>query len=72
MRVTASFANPYLVMTYTVSLLAIGWVIGAHWGYSLTSGWMLFFGTIFLSLHDAAIAVLLAMAATKAAASGKN
>jgi hypothetical protein len=30
MRVTVSFANPFLVTIYTVTLLMIGFAIGAH------------------------------------------
>ena len=65
MKVTVNFGNPFTVTVYTVSLLMIGWAIGAHWGHTLSSAWMIFFATILLLLHDAAIAILLAMAAIK-------
>jgi hypothetical protein len=71
MKVTISFGNPFAAMVYTVALLMIGWAIGAHWGHTLSSAWMVFFATIFLLLHDAAIAILLAIAATKVTSSGK-
>lgn len=72
MKVTITFANPFLVIIYTVAMLMIGWAIGAHWGHTLTAGWLLFVATIFLFLHDACIAILLAMAATRVVASGKR
>lgn len=72
MRVTVSFANPFLVTIYTVTLLMIGFAIGAHWGHTLTAGWMLLLATVFLLIHDCAIAVLLAIAATKVASSGSK
>lgn len=65
MQITVRFGNPFLVMVYTASLLMIGWAIGAHWGHTVTAGWMVFLATICLLLHDAAIAILLAIAATK-------
>jgi hypothetical protein len=71
-KVTVSFGNPFLVMIYTTSMLAIGWAIGSHWGGTLTSAWMLFLATMFLFLHDACVAVLLAVAATKVASYGKS
>jgi hypothetical protein len=71
MKVTVTFGNPFAVATYTVALLAIGWAIGAHFKNTVSSEWMIFFATIFLLLHDAAIAILLAIAATKVASSGK-
>lgn len=70
MKVTVSFANPVLVMLYTASMLAIGWGIGSHWGGTVTSAWMLFFATVFLFLHDACIAILLAMAASRVVSAG--
>jgi len=72
MNVTVRLANPFLVTIYTVTLLMIGFAIGAHYGHTLTAGWMLFFATIFLLLHDVAIAVVLAIAATKVASSGRS
>ena len=66
MKVTVSFGNPFTVTAYTVSLLMIGWAIGARFGHTLLSGWMVFLATILLLLHDAAFAILLAMAAIKA------
>jgi hypothetical protein len=71
-KVTDRFGNPFLMTIYTASMVAIGWAIGSHWGSTLTSARMLFFATIFLFLHDACIAVLSAIAATKVASSGKN
>jgi hypothetical protein len=71
-KVTVRFGNPFLMTIYTASMLAIGWAIGSHWGSTLTSAWMLFFATIFLFLHDACVAVLSAIAATKVASSGKD
>jgi hypothetical protein len=71
-KVTVRFGNPFVMTIYTASMLATGWAIGSHWGSTLTSAWMLFFATIFLFLHDACIAVLSAIAATKVASSGKN
>lgn len=72
MKATISFGNPFLMMTYTASVLAIGWAIGSHWGHSLTSRWMLVIATIILFLHDAATVVLFAIVATKLASSGKR
>ena len=71
MKVTVSFGNPFTVTVYTAVLLIIGWAIGAHWGHTLSAAWMVFFVTILLLLHDAAIAILLAIAAIKVASSGK-
>jgi hypothetical protein len=70
-RVTVSFGNPFVVVTYTAALLMIGGAIGAHWGHTISSAWMVFIATIFLLLHDAAIAILLAIAASKVASAGK-
>ena len=67
MKVTISFGNPFAVVVYTLALLMIGGAIGAHWGHTISAAWMIFFVTILLLLHDAAIAILLAMAAIKAA-----
>lgn len=67
MKVTISFGNPFTVTVYTVVLLMIGWAIGAHWGHTLSAAWMIFFATVLMLLHDAAIAILLVMAAIKAA-----
>ena len=71
MRVTVSFGNPFAALVYTVTLLMIGWAIGAHWGHTISSAWMVFFATIFLLLHDVAIAILFAIAASKIASYGK-
>lgn len=72
MKVTIRFGNPLLVTIYTVVMLMIGWAIGAHWGHTLTAGWMLFCATILLVLHDATIAILSAIAAAKIASSAKQ
>ncbi len=72
MKVTISFGTPFLVIIYTVSILMTGWAIGAHWGHTLASGWMLFLATIVLVFHDICIAILFAMAANKIVASGKR
>jgi hypothetical protein len=72
MKVTISFGTPFLVIIYTVSILMTGWAIGAHWGHTLTSGWMLFLATILLSCHDTCIAILFAMAANKIMAARKS
>jgi hypothetical protein len=72
MKVTVSFANPFLATIYAVSLLLIGWAIGAHWGHTVTAGWMLLISTIFMLVHDAVIATLLGIAAAKVASSGKK
>jgi hypothetical protein len=72
MKVTVSFANPFLVAIHTVTFLMIGFAIGAHWGHTLTAGWMLLFATIFLLIHDCAIVLLLAVAASKVASSGSK
>jgi hypothetical protein len=71
-KVTVRFGNPFLMTIYTASMLALGWAIGSHWSSTLTSAWMLFFATVLLFLHDACIAVLSTIAATKIASSGKN
>jgi hypothetical protein len=65
------FVNPLAVAVYTAALLAIGWTIGAHYKNTVASAWMVFFAMIFLLLHDAAIAILLVIAATKVAPSGR-
>lgn len=72
MKVTVSFGNPFAATVHTVALLMIGWAIGARWGHTLSSGWAVFLATIFLLLHDAAIAILLAIAATKVSSSGRK
>jgi hypothetical protein len=64
-RTAASGTDPR-TRQVTVALLMIGWTTGAHWGHTLSAAWMIFFVTILLLLHDAAIAILLAMAAIKA------
>lgn len=38
MKVTVRFANPFLVTIYTITLLMIGFAIGAHWGHTLAAG----------------------------------
>ena len=65
MKVTVSFGNPLFVMFYTFASLGIGCAIGAHWRHTISLAWMVFFEAIFLLLHDAAIAILLAIAAIK-------
>ena len=72
MKVTVSFANPFLVAIYTVSLLLIGFAIGSYYGHTLAAGWTLLIATILLLAHDVAIAVLLAMAAARVASSDRN
>jgi hypothetical protein len=72
LKVTIRFGNPFAATVYTVVLLMIGWAIGARWGHTLKAGWMLFFATILLLLHDAAIAILLAIAATRIKPSGRE
>ena len=57
MRVTVSFGNPFAALVYTAALLMIGWANGAHWGHTISAAWMVFFVTILLLLHDAAIAI---------------
>jgi uncharacterized protein YhhL (DUF1145 family) len=59
MKVTVSFGNPLFVMFYTFASLGIGCAIGAHWRHTIS------LAAIFLLLHDAAIAILLAIAAIK-------
>jgi hypothetical protein len=70
MKVTVSFGNPFTITFYTVAVMMIGWAIGARWGHTLSSARMIFFATIFLLLHDAAIAILLALFAIKVASWG--
>lgn len=72
MKVTVSFANPFLITVYTLVMLMIGFSIGAHWGHTLAAGWALLFATIFLVIHDSAMAVLLAIAAARFTSSSKN
>ena len=72
MKVTVSFANPFPIAIYTVSLLLIGFVIGSSYGHTLDAGWMLLIAAILVLAHDVAIAVLLAMAAARVASSGRN
>jgi DNA-directed RNA polymerase alpha subunit len=71
MNVTVSFANPFPIAIYTVSLLLIGFAIGSHYGHSLAAGWMLLIATILLLVHDVAIAILLAIAAAKVVSFGR-
>lgn len=71
MKVTVRFGNPFFILLYSAALLAIGWTIGTRWGHSLPASLTLLFAILLLLLHDAAIAVLLATAATKAPSSGK-
>jgi hypothetical protein len=40
-KVTICFGSPFHVLTYTVSMLAIGWAIGSHWGSTPAAGWLL-------------------------------
>lgn len=72
MQVTVRFGNPIAIMLYSAALLMIGWAIGAHWGDSFPSGWMIFFAAIILFLHDVVIAILCAIAAANAASSRKK
>jgi hypothetical protein len=72
LKVTVSFANPFPIAIYTVSLLLIGFAIGSHYGHSLAAGWMLLIATILLLVHDVAIAVLLASAASRVASTDRN
>jgi hypothetical protein len=72
LNITVRFGNPFLVTIYTAALLMIGWAIGAYWGHTLAAGWMLLFATILLLLHDAAVAILLALAAAKIASYGRS
>jgi hypothetical protein len=65
MKITAYFGNSFFILLYTAALLAIGWVIGVRWGHLLPASWTLLLATMFLLLHDATIAILLAIAATK-------
>jgi Bacterial RNA polymerase, alpha chain C terminal domain len=71
-KVTIRFGNPFLVLTYTVSMLAIGWAIGSHWGSTLAAGWMLLFAAVCIVIHDSVVFCLLVIAATRVATSGKN
>jgi hypothetical protein len=50
----------------------IGWAIGAHWSHTFAAGWILLVATILLLLHDAAVAILFALAAAKIATSGRS
>jgi hypothetical protein len=70
LNVTVRFGNPFLVTLYTATLLMIGWAIGDHWSHTFAAGWMLLFATILLLLHDAAVAILFALAAAKIATPG--
>ncbi len=72
MKVTVSFANPFLATIYPVSLLLVGWAIGIHWGSTVTAGWMLLFATILFLIHDCALAVLMGIAIVKVASSDKK
>jgi hypothetical protein len=72
LNVTVRFGNPFLVTLYTATLLMIGWAIGARWSHTFAAGWMLLFATILLLLHDAAVAILFALAAAKIATSGRS
>lgn len=72
MNVTVRFGNPFLVTLYSAALLLIGWAIGAHWSHTFVAGWMLLFATILLLLHDAAVAILFALAAAKIASDGRS
>ena len=71
LKVSVSFANPFPIAIYTVSLLLIGFAIGSHYGHSLAAGWMLLIATILLLVHDVAIAILLAIAAAKVVSFGR-
>jgi Bacterial RNA polymerase, alpha chain C terminal domain len=72
MKVTVSFANPFLVMLYSASMLAIGWAVGSNWGGTVTAAWMLFVATVFFSLHDACLVILLTVAVSRIKSSGTN
>jgi hypothetical protein len=65
MKVTVSFANPFLFAIYAATFLTLGFAIGAHWGHTLAAGWALFIATILLVIHDSAMAVILAFAASR-------
>src|ERR1035437_2398196 len=70
MKVTVSFGNPFTITFYTVAMMMIGWAIGARWWHLLSSARMIFFATIFLLLHDAALAIMIALFAIKVASCG--
>lgn len=72
MNVTVRFGNPFLVTLYNAVLLMIGWAIGTHWSHTFAAGEMLLLATILLLLHDAAVAILFALAAAKIATSGRS
>jgi Bacterial RNA polymerase, alpha chain C terminal domain len=72
LKVNVSFANPFPIAIYTVSLLLIGFAIGSSYGHTLAACWMLLIATILLLLHDVAIAVLLASAASRVASTDRN
>jgi hypothetical protein len=59
--------NPFIVTAYTPCALALGWAIGAEWGHTVITAWMLFFAAVLLLLHD--MAMLLAMAIAKSSSS---
>lgn len=71
MKTTVSFANPFTMTAWTGAILAVGWAIGARWGHTITAAWMLFLAAILLYLHDVVIALMLAMAVTKASSSNR-
>jgi hypothetical protein len=72
LNVTVRFGNPFLVTLYTAALLMIGWAIGTHWSHTFAAGRMLLLATILLLLHEAAVAILFALAAAKIATSGRS
>ena len=69
MKITAGFANPFLVTIYTVTLLMVGTVAGAHCGTTLSAGWTLLFMSSLVPLNDCALAALVAFSATMSTSS---
>lgn len=65
MKVNISMGNPFPVALYSAAVLAIGWSIGAHWSHTLKAGCMIFVAVVFLLVHDAVVAILLAIADAK-------
>jgi hypothetical protein len=73
LRAKSLFINPLAVVLYTTSLLALGWTLGeAGSRHALPEGRSLLLATALLLVHDAAIAVLLAIAASRIPTSGKK